>query len=1356
MDELDRILHQAGIAEPPTQAQGPLFGTTLGESPILGDRDRGVTTPPPVTQEQHVQARGGGFLTQMGEGFTTPFTIIPRKTGLMEDEHTKPMTTGEHVGRFVGSLFGWGLVGAVTTATLGKGTAALAFGATTAAKGGVGVSMTKYGVSGIATGALSGVEDDLPPGEIAKRAGFGGAFSAAIPGALHLTRGVRADMMNKLLQAKTDFEWRHLPRHARPDIYGKKAITEQVRGMSREGAQDILSEFKRKHGADLPGFVKHRKREAQWGKMEEVLGNLSPRQAKERFGRDFGAISRMEKLTPQEELAVITDSLWNEQSAYRNMLKPILRPAIKSAYKTRKFALSSEEGLPLSRELKWQQALLGRAEGNPDIARHMPDVSGAERVAKMPLQEQLGWTQRRISNLISKRHDLWAKTGIAPARIKGAGESFRKYMANKATIDKAKRHTPKIQRLREENRNILDNLGIDEETMVRNQDLYSQYINNIRQVDQLETARYSLTSRVDKTLRLADRGIYQRALDTELEKEAMKLSKQYSHEAKYPVHDDLLQILKRNKVLTPDDLPAAEKKLYDSTKAMLQKRGETVEETYGYIMNNDMLFPQEVFEGVRSQVILHPDVKVPTAWDEAIRHKPPGIFEAMLGARRGVFGEATQRPLRVAVSSKKHFDNEWEGRVSKLTKGLTPEDRETITRWLWSENRPVIEKEFLREGKNWTPALKQKAQEADKLFLSLSKQFDIDPATLKQHYAPRVRANMWRFEHRGQAVPDELSFFAEEQRTGHLLGKEVDIDALLRAYIRSGSKKKFLDPAFKMTDKRWNPKQYLSRIRKEAKDFLEKRNVSHPKYLSEKDKRTYERMQKEVKEFSKDMAKRYQRAKRQGFDAEYYGMDGGRVELYEAHKRGLMGWSSETENLVNNTLNGIAKTLFGKDTGRNWTKEITSFLASMQYQSTLGWNLFSPIKNLTQQIIPVATLDDNPLVGVRYWAKAMRYLSSQKGRNFSAMTNANLTNRVSHQALADQYAVARKYPLAQKVMDKGFTGFKASDRTNVSVSHMMKMLYELDRGAHISDAVESAYTFTMSSQYMYGMDSPMLYEGDLGRMLGVLMSWPMNFAHMLREHGSVGAYQKAANVLGAYAFGSQALSASGISFASIHPAQTAEGLLPVAMLEGSDSSPLMLRTVNSTFNYVRALAGGDPEAMEWAKKDFARQAGTFVPFMTQIRRIDNFVDMTLSDDIKYERDYKQRLMGRDPGRIQYEAAPEEKWRGLIGPTTESQERWKQMQMVSREQSIYRDKRKRAMDALFEGDMEGFMRLQDELVTYFGKGIEAHEVERELEQYRIMDSLERRAMGLPKEYREQLLERYGAFRQDREEALPVPP
>jgi len=575
----------------------------------------------------------------------------------------------------------------------------------------------------------------------------------------------------------------------------------------------------------------------------------------------------------------------------------------------------------------------------------------------------------------------------------------------------------------------------------------------------------------------------------------------------------------------------------------------------------------------------------------------------------------------------------------------------------------------MRKPEELTPQARKAYDEIQDMFRLLAKEFNIPKEELIENYAPRRAADgMLEFSWM-KKVPEKLKFFAEESRTGFLSSRDTDIFKLLNTYVRGGAKKKFFGPAFKELDGHMAIK----------------------------------------------------------------GIDPTRKEYYETVKRSMMGYPTQMETMLDDTIANVARALGGRDTQRKYTREISSFLLELQYTGTLGGNIFSAVKNLSQQLLSVSTLDPNPMVGIEYWFRAKQALMTKFGREM-ADTNSVMTSRMPREGLSMQESVLQKLPYIGEKLSRGhkklsFGMFSAADKSNVNTAYMMKLLHSLDKNKPFQHAVEDAYSHTMATQFMYGIDSPALFKGPVGKAAGALMSWPLNWANLLHQQASHGSKVAAASTVAAMAVGSEALSTTGLNFRSINPARVASGIWPAAMVQGEDNFPILLRAGTAGTSHLWNLAQGDEEAIEVSSRNFKRHAKLMVPFMVQGERFKESYDAMRNDwKVLDER-----------GRTSYDMGLREGIQNLIGPTVDSRRRVDELNQINEQQSAYRARRGEAIDAFFDGDMEEFQKQNAQLEILFGTSLEPQDIEQEME-LRGMTATERRAIGLPQTMREPLLER----------------
>src|SRR5690606_28221791 len=125
------------------------------------------------------------------------------------------------------------------------------------------------------------------------------------------------------------------------------------------------------------------------------------------------------------------------------------------------------------------------------------------------------------------------------------------------------------------------------------------------------------------------------------------------------------------------------------------------------------------------------------------------------------------------------------------------------------------------------------------------------------------------------------------------------------------------------------------------------------------------------------------------------------------------------------------------------------------------------------------------------------------------------------------------------------------------MSYMMKLLEQLDKKVPLKEAIDRANKIAMDTQIMYGPDSPMLYKTPVGRHLGLLMSWPLNYFRLLHKLWKGGQKREVANIIGLMSGGSYILTeATGLDFSFTTPGATAKGWLPFAMVSGHSESAI--------------------------------------------------------------------------------------------------------------------------------------------------------------------------------------------------------
>ena len=481
-----------------------------------------------------------------------------------------------------------------------------------------------------------------------------------------------------------------------------------------------------------------------------------------------------------------------------------------------------------------------------------------------------------------------------------------------------------------------------------------------------------------------------------------------------------------------------------------------------------------------------------------------------------------------------------------------------------------------------------------------------------------------------------------------------------------------------------------------------------------------------------------------------------KAQLYEDLKAYMVGKPSHVEQqfdaLIYRMGDSIMKSGWKDVWGHRPTQELSSMLAELQYLGGLGFNPFTAFKNLTQKGLAFSNIteDGNPFRGVYWMARAQMFKRTTEGKYITGY-NKVLQSRQYQEGLQAQEGAITQFLRkmnapefiqkgSEKFRQRAFDMFRISDRSNVEDTFLAKYLYLTSKGAPIADAANLATQTTMATQFMYGFDSPMLYKSPFGKQLGIFMSWPINWARLLYNQGTAGEAKQAIATVGTMAVGAHVMNLTRMNFNSIHPANTARSILPIAMLEGERRMPIALRFAGSLNAQIRALVRGDADAIDLAFDELKNSMAPLIPAGVMGQRALNFIDVAKNDWKKYD----------SRGRLMYEADKGQAIRQFFGPTIEAHERQQDWQQIQRMESAYRHMRAMAIDSFIDEDYEEFERLQEQLVFNFGRYIEPQDIQYEL-RMRDMTSLQRQLIGVPQSLSHPFLERRG-YEIDDDEAI----
>lgn len=925
-----------------------------------------------------------------------------------------------------------------------------------------------------------------------------------------------------------------------------------------------------------------------------------------------------------------------------------------------------------------------KLEATVNLLQRNPDDKVANELLR-PVFRYMNRVSRETSSLGDPRsleyQNTINKLGNTEA-VKGVNETFGikgKWLRSQiGDIDN------QVHKIKRSIHNLYDEQNVYDATQLRGSAV-TKWENYQGRLEMLEDARLALLPTVEQTLGKAKSGEVGswlwRNVHNSLQKARGEVASPYE-----AYHPKLQEILHKHGVAIPEKLSSAGRQAYNTTLQALKQQGEKERAVIGWSMNPLKITPDD-YKDIWKELHLVPNVAThtgpmitATSLDDAILAKPATLWAKYLAPIRRILGEPVAREVRSAKLMQNKTNEQYTNKIHEIMKplmgrkdkALKMAEREKITEWLWERR---MDSEMSKE----TLGVAKKVKE---LFRTMAKEFGVSEEDMIRNYAPHLSkggAYQWQMSDR---VSSNMKPFFEYLRNDMVSDREMDILPLLRAYASAGSKSKHLEPTFKNLDK------------------------------------LFYRKAKQMTEAGREIAKPELRK----------GVDQSRERIYDSLKHRTMGWPTQAENFVDNTLKQVANTFGILDPSKRYTKQLSELFVELQYGGTIAWNPFSAVKNTTQQLLAIGQLDKNPLVGLDYWSKSVGSLFTKEGKNMAAM-NFLRANRAPLEMMNYQRMSLANIPGLGGVHKAGFKGFEFADRKNLDVSFNMKMFHALDKGKPLEQAVEEAYTFTMATQFAYGTDSPLLYHGPVGKMVGALMSWPLNWASLLWEQGTKGAATQAMTTVAAMVIGSEALSLTGLNFRSTHPAKVASGILPVAMLDGEENFPMPLRMLYSGTGAIRALAAGDDDALDMAWRNFSRTIKMLRPYEVQRSRIQKVWDA-------YRNEFK---VEDSRNRISYEMTPRETITGLFGPTVQAQQRMDDLNNIKSQQSAYRRTRRDAIDSFLDGDYERFAKIQHELQSFWGVTIEPKDIEQEID-LRGMTALERRAIGLPKAIREPMLER----------------
>lgn len=108
-----------------------------------------------------------------------------------------------------------------------------------------------------------------------------------------------------------------------------------------------------------------------------------------------------------------------------------------------------------------------------------------------------------------------------------------------------------------------------------------------------------------------------------------------------------------------------------------------------------------------------------------------------------------------------------------------------------------------------------------------------------------------------------------------------------------------------------------------------------------------------------------------------------------------------------------------------------------------------------------------------------------------------LNDRQFLESLGERERVLTKFfKPYQGVANLGWKPYKWADTANVTTAYLGGVYKALERGKNIEEAIRYGDLVAAQTQYTYGTGGLMLFKGPLGRLVGLVNSWPLNWLKM--------------------------------------------------------------------------------------------------------------------------------------------------------------------------------------------------------------------------------------------------------------------
>lgn len=210
----------------------------------------------------------------------------------------------------------------------------------------------------------------------------------------------------------------------------------------------------------------------------------------------------------------------------------------------------------------------------------------------------------------------------------------------------------------------------------------------------------------------------------------------------------------------------------------------------------------------------------------------------------------------------------------------------------------------------------------------------------------------------------------------------------------------------------------------------------------------------------------------------------------------ILGMPGTEEQFLNRM---VAMAIKKPDYKERHIKRFVDGLTELWYDSAMLSNLFSAVKNTTQNSLTIAYLSDGPNLakGAYHWAMGVKMSGTKTGKELLKYCEV-LTDREILEGIDSHNKLLAEFFKPYNVMAKvGWTPYRLADISNVTNAYLGGVHKALTKGYPLERAIAYGNECARRTQYTYGPGGLLAFKGPITRLLGVVNSWPMNWMRLL-------------------------------------------------------------------------------------------------------------------------------------------------------------------------------------------------------------------------------------------------------------------